>query len=107
MGGSRRGRAPNEMQPLSPEEARKLIEASHGDRLEALYVVAVHTGMRQGELLALKWEDVDLTEGVLRVRRTLARDGGRITLGEPKTRRSRRPVHLTSAAVEALRNHFE
>jgi integrase len=98
---------PKEMRPLSPEEARRLLEASRGDRLEALYVLAVHTGMRQGELLALKWEDVDLNEGVLRVRRTLARDGGRISLGEPKTKKSRRTVHLTGAAVEALRNHLE
>jgi integrase len=46
--------APEEMRPLSPEEARKLIEAARGDKLEALFVLAVHTGMRQGELLGLK-----------------------------------------------------
>ena len=46
--------APEEMRPLSPDEARKLIEAVRGNKLEALYVLAVHTGMRQGELLALK-----------------------------------------------------
>ena len=43
-----------------------------GDALEALYVLAVQTGMRQGELLALKWEDVDLNEGVIHIRHTLA-----------------------------------
>ena len=68
--------APEEMHPLSPEEARRLIEAVRGDKLEALYVLAVHTGMRQGELLALRWEDVDLNERVIRIRRTLARSGG-------------------------------
>ncbi len=99
--------APKEMHPLSPDESRKLMEAASGDKLEALYVLAVHTGMRQGELLALKWEDVDLNEGVIRIRRTLMRSGGRISLGEPKTKGSRRPVHLTGAAVEALRNHLE
>jgi integrase len=99
--------APEEMHPLSPEEARKLIEAAHGDKLEALYVLAVHTGMRQGELLALRWEDVDLNEGIIRIRHTLARSGGRIALGEPKTKRSRHPVHLTGAAVEALKAHLE
>ena len=99
--------APKEMRPLSPEGARTLIGAARGDMLEALYVLAVHTGMRQGELLALKWEDVDLNEGVLRVRRTLARSKGRISLGEPKTRKSRRTVHLTGAAVQALRSHLE
>ncbi len=99
--------APEEMHPLSPDEARKLIEAARGEPLEALYVLAVHTGMRQGELLALKWEDVDLNEGVIRIRRTLVRSGGRIALGEPKTRGSRRTIHLTDAAVEALKSHLE
>src|SRR5215218_7547409 len=99
--------APEEMHPLSPEEASKLIEAARGDKLEALYVLAVQTGMRQGELLALKWEDVDLNEGVIRIRRTLVRSGGRIALGEPKTKGSRRTVYLTGAAVEALQAHLE
>ena len=52
--------APKEMRPLSPEEARRLLRATRGDRLEALYVLAVTTGMRQGELLALRWQDVDV-----------------------------------------------
>src|SRR5215218_1572855 len=99
--------APEEMHPLSPDEARKLIEAARGDKLEALYILAVHTGMRQGELLALRWEDVDLNEGVIRIRRTLMRSGGRISLGEPKTKGSRRSVHLTGAAAQALRSHLE
>ena len=99
--------APEEMHPLSPDGARKLIETAHGDPLEALYILAVHTGMRQGELLALKWEDVDLNEGVIRIRRTLMRSGGRIALGEAKTKGSRRSVHLTGAAVEALEAHLE
>ena len=96
-----------EMHPLSPDEARKLIEAVRGDKLEALYVLAVHTGMRQGELLALKWEDVNLNEGVIRIRRTLVRSRGGIALGEPKTKGSRRTVYLTGAAVEALQSHLE
>src|ERR671911_710401 len=99
--------APEEMHPLSPDEARRLIEAVRGDKLEALYVLAAQTGMRQGELLALKWEDVDLNRGVVHVRRTLVRSRGRIALGEPKTKNSRRPVDLTSVAVEALKTHLE
>src|SRR5215213_1792769 len=98
---------PEEMHPLSPDEARNLIEAARGDKLEAPYILAVHTGMRQGELLGLKWEDVDLNEGVIHIRRTVVRSGGKISLGEPKTKGSRRPVHLTGAAVEALQAHLE
>jgi integrase len=99
--------APKEMHPLSAGEARKLLDAARGDRLEALYVLAVHTGMRRGELLGLKWEDVDLDGQTVRVRRTLTRidNGRRLALGEPKTRKSRRTVRLTQKAVEALRSH--
>src|SRR5215203_5071906 len=95
-----------EIQPLNPEQTRLLLDAARDDKLEALYVLAVHTGLRQGELLALKWENVDLECGVLRVRHTLTRKGGKVTLGEPKTKKSRRSVELTSAAVEALQTHL-
>ncbi|MDP9458339.1 MAG: site-specific integrase [Actinomycetota bacterium] len=85
------------MHPLSAPEARRLLETAQGDRLEALYVLAVHTGMRRGELLGLKWEDVDLDGLVIRVRRTLTHteNGRKLTLGEPKTKKSRRTVRLT------------
>jgi integrase len=86
--------APEEMHPLSPDEARKLIEAVRGDKLEALYVLAVHTGKRQGELLALRWGDVALNEGVIRIRRTLVRSGGQISRGaEDQGEPSSRPPH--------------
>jgi integrase len=100
---------PKEMHPLSASEARRLLEAASeaGDRLEALYVLAVHTGMRRGELLGLNWEDVDLANAIVRVRRTLTRtdNGRRLALGEPKTKKSRRTVRLTQRVVEALRSH--
>ena len=99
--------APNEMRPLAPDEARRLLEVASGDRLQAVYVLAVHTGMRQGELLGLKWDDVDLESGLIRVRRTLTRNKGRLLLGELKTRRSRRTVRLSESAVGALRDHLE
>jgi integrase len=100
---------PKQMRPLSTHEARRLLEAAGDakDRLEALYVLAIHTGMRCGELLGLKWEDVDLQGSELRVRRTLTRtdSGKRYALGEPKTKKSRRTVRLTPRAAEALRSH--
>jgi integrase len=98
---------PKEMHPLSASEACRLLEAVHDDRFEALYVLAVHTGMRQGELLGLKWEDVDLESGVLRLRHALVRAGGKVALGDLKTPKSRRSIRLTRAAAEALRNHLE
>jgi integrase len=98
--------APEEIRPLNREQTKTLVEAAKGERFEALYKLAVTTGLRQGELLGLKWEEADLEEGVVRVRRTLARHKGRLVLGEPKTKRSRRTVQLTEAAVEALEEHF-
>ncbi|MDO8615019.1 MAG: site-specific integrase [Dehalococcoidia bacterium] len=94
-----------EMQVLSPEEARCLLEAARGDRLEALYVLALTTGMRQGEILALHWKDVDLDRGTVNVRFTLhhVRDGFVFT--DPKSSRSRRQIALTEAARSALRQH--
>ncbi len=99
--------APKEMRPLSPDEARRFLDTASGERLEALYVLAITTGMRQGELLALRWQDVDLENASLSVRRTLTRDGGRVVMGEPKTKKSRRSIHLTPRAVDALRRHLE
>lgn len=100
---------PKEMRPLSVHEARGLLEVARGNRLEAFYVLALHTGMRSGELLGLKWEDIDLGSSVpsLRVRRTLTRTGNGkgLALGEPKTKKSRRTVRLTPRAVEALKSH--
>jgi len=95
-----------EIDSLTQEEARRLLEAACGDRLEALYVLALSTGMRQGELLALKWDDVDLERGVLGVRRTLSRTDKAYVLGELKTKTSRRTIRLTVGAVQALRDHL-
>jgi integrase len=88
---------------------RHLLTKAKGDRFEALYVVAVTAGLRQGELLGLMWEDVDLDSGVLQVRHTLQTlgfpKGAPATLTEPKTPRSRRSVSLTAMAVDALKEH--
>ena len=79
-------RVPNaEMHTFSAEQARTLLQGSTDDRLAALYALALATGARQGELLALRWSDVDFEKGAIRIRRTLVRTGGRHELGEPKT----------------------
>ena len=98
---------PPEVAPFPPAEARTLLNAARGDRLEALYVLAVSTGMRQGEILGLGWEDADLDAGTLLVRRTLALARGGPRLAEPKTRGICRQVRLTAGAVEALGRHRE
>lgn len=95
----------HEMATLTPEQARAFLEEAKGDRFEALYVFALTTGMRQGELLALRWREVDLDRGTLQVRGTLQRTSVGLEVAEPKTARSRRRVALTVTAVEALKRH--
>jgi integrase len=99
--------APEEMRPLSETEARAFLDAAgrSGDRFEPLYVMAITTGLRRGELLGLRWDDADLERGTLRVARSLVREGGSHKLGETKTRRGRRQVNLTPRAVAALKAH--
>lgn len=102
----RRVRMP--MQALTPAEARILCEGVRGDELEALYVLAVTTGMRLGELLGLQWRDVDLDLVAgprVSVQRTLVRVSGRWLFGEPKSERSRRGIALGERAGTALRAH--
>jgi integrase len=96
-----------EMHPLDAEQAKALLEAARGDRLEALYVLALHTGMRIGELLALKWADTDLDAATVRVRRTLTRgeDGRGFVVGAATKSGKGRRVRLTPRAVEDLKRH--
>ena len=98
-------KAHHELRPLSREQVRTFLDGVAGDRLEALYVTALGTGLRQGELLALRWQDADLERGELTVRHTL----GRFTraLEPTKTERSRRTVRLPRRVVEALLAHRE
>ncbi|HEX5570875.1 MAG TPA: site-specific integrase, partial [Ktedonobacterales bacterium] len=100
-------KATREMRTLSPEEVRRFLGVVRGDRFEALYVLALSTGMREGELLGLRWQDLDLDRAVLRVRLNVAETATRYVLAEVKTAYSRRSIGLIPAAVEALRQHQE
>ena len=98
-----------EVQAMDRDQVRAFLEVSKGDRLEALYIVAVTTGLRQGELLGLHWTDIDLEGGVLAVRRALVAGSAGSKAGArfdaPKNNKSRRTVKLTASAVEALKHH--
>jgi integrase len=93
-----------EIPTLNQEQARIFLEAAKGDRLEALYLLAIHTGLRQGELLGLKWGDVDLDRGTLQVRRILSAAKNGPTFTTPKNNQGR-SVRLTAQAMQALRDH--
>ena len=90
---------------LEFEEARRLLAAAEGERLEPLVVLALTTGLRRAELLGLRWEDVDLGRGVVRVERTLLRIEGRLVFARPKSETSDRTVPVPPTAVAALREH--
>ena len=102
-----------EINPLMPEQARKLLEAAKGHPQEALFVLALATGMRRGELLGLKWQDINLDKGTLQVRRMLSRlptqmgkeNGDLYVEAEPKTKSSRRNIVIAGFALEALKEH--
>jgi len=94
-----------EMQPLSAVEARQMLNVTREHRLSALMVLALSTGMRQGELFGLSWDAVDLDRGILHVRQQLTNVKGIPKLTRPKTPKSRRLIELTDDAVEALTEH--
>jgi integrase len=97
-----------ETKPLGQEQMQALRDALQGDRLEALYVLALETGMRQGALLGLRWEDVDLSAGVVQVEATHQwRKGRKDASHEPTTEALRRTMRLSDTAREALRRHRE
>ena len=94
-----------EITVFNAEQAQQFLDAAQDDRLHALYVLALMTGMRQGELLGPRWQDVDLAAGSLSVRRTLVRTSQGWSWAEPKTAKGRRTIALPALAVEALRQH--
>jgi integrase len=95
----------DEITPLGSEQARALLDAAKGERLEALYIVALTVGLRIGEALGLKWSDIDWDAGTLRVNRQLQRYTGKgLVFVEPK-HSSRRTITLPQSALMALRSH--
>jgi integrase len=87
---------------LTPDQVAILLKAAEGQPCYALLVLALATGCRQGELLALNWDDVDLTKGTLTVRRSLAQTDAGLVVKEPKTAASRRTITLPALAISVL-----
>ena len=90
-------------QGLPIDDARRLLSIVKETRWHSLYVVALLLGLRRGELLGLRWSDVDLDAKTLSVRQNLVRAGGKLQVQAPKTRRSRRTLPLPAPAVVALK----
>ena len=96
-----------EMRPLTPAQSLALLEAARGDRLEAAVVLALSTGLRRGEILGLRWEDVDFPAATLSVRGAVYRVGGRLQRIETKTANSARTLRLPQVTARALRAHLD
>ncbi|MFD7118997.1 tyrosine-type recombinase/integrase [Streptomyces sp. NPDC059922] len=97
---------PRRFEPLTADEARTFLAATSGHRLQPLFELALHTGLRKGELLGLRWEDLDLTSGTASIRRTLQRtnSGGLIPL-PTKTKSSERRIALPTPCLHSLEQH--
>ena len=101
-----------EIKPLTVEQAQILIATARGHKWEALFILALATGMRRGELIALKWQDINFKTGTLQVVRVLTRVPTKMPKrehvymeAEPKTQKSRRNVLIAPFALEALKEH--
>lgn len=102
-------KVPFEIHPLTNEQIQKFIDAVHKHPNGALFILAIATGMRRGEIAGLKWRDINLEQCTLQVQRSLTRVptsmGGGYQEAEPKTQKSRRSIVLPIFAVNALIQH--
>ncbi|MFI6899106.1 tyrosine-type recombinase/integrase [Streptomyces sp. NPDC050256] len=97
---------PRRFEPLTADEARKFLAAANGHRLQPLFELALHTGLRKGELLGLRWEDIDLAGGTASIRRTLQRtNSGGLTALPTKTKSSERRIALPTPCLRSLEQH--
>jgi integrase len=93
------------MQTLTDEEAARLLAAAATTRIYVPIVLALATGLRRGELLALRWQDIDLTAGIIQVVRSLEQTNDRLRFKTTKTKRGKRPVVVPPSVLEVLRDH--
>jgi integrase len=94
-----------EIQVLDLDQAARFLREARSDRLYALYVTALDSGCRPGELLALTWPDLDLTTGYVSLRRSLEDMDGKLRIKDVKTAKSRRRIKLAAQTLDALHEH--
>ncbi len=96
----------SEMKVWTDEEVNRFLQAAKGSKFYPTFYLAITTGMRMGELLGLKWTDIDFDRGTISIRRTLQRTSAGLQLIEQtKTAKSRRLISISPSTVEVLKKH--
>jgi len=96
-----------QVQVWNATDARTFLTMAQDAPYAPLWLVLLTTGMRRGEALGLRWQDVDMAKGLIRVHQTLVDVNGTVSIGEPKTKSGRRTIELDSSCVAALKEHHE
>lgn len=97
-------RPKKELQFWDEKTAWQFLEYAEGERTYIAFYLAIMTGMRQGEILGLKWSDIDLERKIITIHRTLSHDGSQFQ--EPKTNSSKRSIRIYDKTIEQLRKHY-
>lgn len=94
-----------EIKILSPEEMQKLLYQAQIEGFYEMFLLDLSTGLRRGELLGLKWDDIDFDEGTLSVKRQVRFENGKLIISSPKTKASERTIVLPPPIVEMLKEY--
>jgi integrase len=94
-----------EIQPLNAEEANEFLKVIKGDPLETVFHVALSLGLREGEILGLRWEHLDLDKRLVHIRGSLQRIDKKLQVVGPKTKKSKRTLPIPENLVSSLRAH--
>lgn len=96
-----------EMKVLNQEEAKRFLDTAIYNRLKSLFSLLITTGMRPGEALALKWNDIDFENNRITINKSLSRVDGKWSLKEPKTSHGRRTIPVPSEVMKDIKEHKE
>jgi integrase len=95
-----------EIEILSPDQIKTVLHALRGRSLYSVALIGLATGMRRGEIVALRWRDIDLEMGKVRVERSLEQTASGLVFKEPKTKAGRRTIGIPPSIVAELREHW-
>lgn len=98
---------PQVIRSWDASELRRFLDAVAEHRHHTLFMIAASTGMRRGELLGLRWHDIDFERSTITIRRAISVVGWKLSFADVKTRTGRRTIDISGSALDALRSHQE